>query len=49
MATIRQNNHSIESYFATLTDDNIFLLPYEQYPYMQKAFEDLEGKLKKGY
>lgn len=49
MATIRQNNHSIESYFATLTDDNIFLLPYEQYSYMQKAFEDLEGKLKKGY
>ena len=40
MSTIRQNNRSIESYFTTLTDNNVFLLPYEQYPFMQKAFED---------
>ena len=49
MATIRQNNHSIESYFTTLADNNIFLLPYDQYPFMQKAFAGLEEKIRKGY
>ena len=49
MDTIRQKYRSIEDYFTTLTNENVFLLPFEQYPFMQKAFSVINEKLIKEY